>query len=231
MVFRGFLGRLFDPHRGDVGRLVRAFPLALQEDVRAASEVLPFENRTLRLAHGQARYVDNFVSDYRPEVLKLRGEEVELPYRVYFEEPEQSVVSNLSEVQQRIVSCIYLRHHNGFVRQKYLEKLIGASDHFICPFTVQLIGEYVVEILYVVEKLITPAVLPEYAAFVASNQFYWKQTESRMISYWNEYYRREFPKLGDYVGKRLVDRLSGASRAVLDFNLGDTPNNDAGQSR
>jgi hypothetical protein len=61
MVFRGFLGRLFDPHRGDVGRLVSAFPLALQEDVRAASEVLPFENRTLRLAHGQARYVDNFV--------------------------------------------------------------------------------------------------------------------------------------------------------------------------
>jgi hypothetical protein len=215
MVLRKILGRLFDLHRGDKERIVRAFPIAIHEDVRSALKILPFENHTLRLADGRFHFVDNFVSDYRPLLLALREEEVELPYRIYLEEPKDTILSTLTELQQRIVSCIYLRHHNGFVRQKHLERLFGATDDFICPFAVQLIGEYVIEILYDIEKLIVPEVLPQYAAFVAANPLYWKQTESRMISYWNEYYRGEFPKLKVYVGKRLVDRLSGAVREFV----------------
>lgn len=46
-----------------------------------------------------------------------------------------------------------------------------------------------------------------YAEFVGENPKYWRQTESRMISYWNEYYRYKFPKLKEYLGFEIVDRI------------------------
>ena len=95
--------------------------------------------------------------------------------------------------------------------------MIGRTEAFVCPFTVQLLGEYVVELLLVLEKLITSDDLTDYAEFLDSNRFYWKQTQSRMVSYWNEYYRADFPRLEDHVGKRLADRLSEAMRHLEDL--------------
>ena len=46
-----------------------------------------------------------------------------------------------------------------------------------------------------------------YVKFINENSRYWKQTESRMISYWNEYYRDNFPLLKDYIGKKIVDEI------------------------
>jgi len=48
--------------------------------------------------------------------------------------------------------------------------------------------------------------------FIRDNPKFWMQTESRMISYWNEYYRRPtFPKLKDYIGKQIIDRIKKAN--------------------
>ena len=140
-----------------------------------------------------------------------------MPYRIYLNEPVEDKLAALSERQQVILHCLYLRHHDGYIRQKHLEQLIGRTEAFVCPFTVQLLGEYVVEILLVLEKLITSADLTDYAEFLDSNRFYWKQTQSRMVSYWNEYYRADFPRLQDYVGKRLADRLNAAMRHLEDL--------------
>ena len=43
--------------------------------------------------------------------------------------------------------------------------------------------------------------------FAIENPKYYQQTESRMISYWNEYYRRRFPKLGIYPGRIIFDLI------------------------
>jgi hypothetical protein len=68
------------------------------------------------------------------------------------------------------------------------------------------------EILEVLNRHINASTIDNYIKFIKENKKYWQKTESRMISYWNEYYRRsKFPKLKDYIGKQIVDRLKIAN--------------------
>lgn len=210
MNLRQFFKTIWDRNSKDIDRLVKAFPSEFDNDVRATAAILPFNEREFVLTDGSIQQHDFFVTDYRPNDLLVRNGTIRVPYRVYLNEPRQDKIESLSETQQVILHCIYLRHYNGFVRQKHLELLTGKTHSFICPFTTQLLGEYVVEILLVLESIITPSVINEYAEFLCSNSFYWKQTQSRMVSYWNEHYRQDFPRLKDYVGKRLVDHLNSA---------------------
>ncbi len=64
------------------------------------------------------------------------------------------------------------------------------------------------EILEVLDRHINEKNIDNYKRFVKDNPKYFLQTECRMISYWNAYYRRHrFPKLKDYIGYRLVNRI------------------------
>jgi hypothetical protein len=213
MSLRKLLSELFDRDFEDIERIVNAFPSALRGDVREVVKVLPFSERTLLLAHGSVRHEGSFVSEYQPQVLIVAGEEIKVPSRIYLNEPNEAVLERLSLRQKSVLNCIYLRHHNGYVRQKHLKQLRGESESFVCPFTVQLLGEYVIEVLEDLDGVIEQPVTASYIDFLEQNAFYWKQTQSRMVSYWNEYYRSDFPSIKDYIGKRLVDRLNEALRS------------------
>lgn len=71
---------------------------------------------------------------------------------------------------------------NGYIRQQRLEK-IKNNDYWITPFTFQLLGEYVVEILDVIDEQLDNNKLEKYKRLVVENPKYYQQTESRMISY------------------------------------------------
>ena len=200
---------MLNPHRGDIKRLVGAFPAYLSDDVRAAVSIIPFTN-PVRLADGESHNLDFFVTEFKPQIVAMGSETIQLPYRVYFNEPDSKVIETLSDRQHILLRCIYLRHHDGHVRQKHLEHLSGVNEAFLCPFAIQLLGEYVIEILDVLEHVFSEPFVSVTAEFLNANQFFWKQTQSRMISYWNEYYRNQCPDLHQYVGKRLVDQLNEA---------------------
>ncbi len=188
-------------------KILNSFPATLRPDVGKAIEVLPLNEHNVLLAGGQIHQVDNLI--HSDEQLVLLGKELlRIPYRLYFNEPNPDKEKLLTDQQKTILNCIYLRHHNGFVRQKRLEKLVDTTLYFITPYTFQLLGEYVIEILEVLDRHINDKTIDTYVDFVNENRKYWQQTESRMISYWNEYYRRpKFPKLKDYIGKQIVDRI------------------------
>ena len=82
----------------------------------------------------------------------MRGEEIKIPCRVYFEEPEGKKLADLNRRQQTILHCIYLRHHNGFVRERHLTKIIEADDYFALPFQVLILGEYVEELISILDQ-------------------------------------------------------------------------------
>ncbi|WP_216688381.1 hypothetical protein [Hymenobacter siberiensis] len=132
------------------------------------------------------------------------------PYRLYFNEPDTELENKLSELQRTILSCIYLRHHNGFLRQRRLEMLFDKNEDWVAPFKLQLLGEYIFEILEVLDKHINDKSIASYMKIVSENPKYWQQTESRMISYWNEYYRWKFPKLRKYLGRQIADKIKKA---------------------
>ncbi len=204
---------LTDAHSEDKDRIVRAFPSSVEADVRTVIAILPFHQDRIKLATGEYRRFDNLVSDWRPQVLRLRAEEIQIPYRIYLNEPQPNELSHFSDRQRIIFNCIYLRHDDGFVRQKHLEKLKGIPEYYICPFSIQLLGEYVIEILEVLDTLITDTVIGQYAELLTSNPLFWQQTQSRMTSYWDAYYRYGNPKLRQYIGQRIVDRLNAAIRS------------------
>ncbi len=46
-----------------------------------------------------------------------------------------------------------------------------------------------------------------YLDFIEENPEYWQLTKNRVISYWNEYHRHKYPKLEEYFGVKLMNRL------------------------
>lgn len=194
----------------DKTRLINSFHSSLRQDVEEVVKVLPPDHNVL-LRGGQIHSIDGLIHPTEYKVY-FDGELLTIPYRLYFNEPKLEKEKDLSPTQKEILNCIYLRHHNGFVRQKRLEQIIDTTDEFVIPYTFQLLGEYVMEILVVLDRHINDKTIDKYIRFIAENKGYWQQTESRMISYWNEYYRRpNFKKLGDYIGKQIVDKLLKAN--------------------
>lgn len=187
-------------------RILNAFPAALLQDVEKVIEILPIKE------------VNNPIHSTE-QLLYLDKEALKIPCRIYFNEPGLDKEELLTGLQKTILHCIYLRHHNGYVRQRRLERLVDNTEYFVIPFTFQLLGEYVMEILEVLEKHINTTTIHGYARFITENPKYWTQTESRMISYWNQYYRHpmypdylppKYPTRKEYVGQKIVDRLKDA---------------------
>lgn len=142
------------------------------------------------------------------EILMFEGEQVCIPSRFYFDEPKVEDERKLTHTQRMVLNCIFLRHHDGFVRQKRLEQLIGVTDSFIIPYSVKLLGEYVAEILWILDKQINSSTIESYVKFINENQGFWELTKNRVVSYWNEYYRHQYPNLNNYIGQQIINRLN-----------------------
>jgi len=192
-------------------KLRDAFPKTLKGEIEVVLSILPFDENNVKRTGQQIIKVDNliFPSDL---TVQLDGELLDIPYRIYFNEPDFEKENKLTDIQKIILNCIYLRHSDGYVRQRRLENLVDKNEKWITPFTTQLLGEYVFEILQVLDKHINDNTIDNYVKFIRDNPKFWKQTESRMISYWDVYYRRPtFPMLKDYIGKQIIDRIKKAN--------------------
>ena len=187
-------------------RLIKSFPKELYLDLKEVLKIIPFENRKIKLCDGKIYKVDNLIHEKELNLV-LEKETLAIPYRIYFDEPNSELEKTMTVKQKDILNCIYLRHHNGYIREKRLNLLSVNSGKWTIPFTVQLIGEYVYELLPIIDKRLNENTLDFYAEFRDENPQYWQQTESRMISYWNEYYRFQFPKLKEYLGFKLINQI------------------------
>lgn len=200
-----------DSHTEYKDKILNSFPKALKKDVEEVLAILPFDEKNITLCDGQIHKMDSLIHPKALLTVRLNNELLTIPSRIYFNEPDIEKENKLTDIQKAILNCIYLRHHNGYLRQRRLEKLLDRNDYFIIPFTLQFLGEYVFEILEVLNKHIIENNIDLYRNFINENPKYWQQTKSRMISYWNEYYRRNFPKLRNYLGQEIVKRIGKVS--------------------
>lgn len=187
-------------------RLKLAFPKSLESDLNVVLDIIPFDENRIKLCDGNTHMIGDLIhEDFYSTIFDSK--ELKIPFRLYFNEPSSESEMTLNEKQQAILNCIYLRHHNGFLRQKRLEKLKGIDFYWITPFTFQLLGEYVFEILEVLDNQLDDSQLENYKKYALENPKYWQQTEGRMISYWNEYYRFKSPKIKTYIGRLIFDQI------------------------
>ncbi|GAB3636020.1 hypothetical protein GCM10027422_16100 [Hymenobacter arcticus] len=194
-----------------------AFPMVASLDLTAVMRVLP-TTRQVQERYGNSYPVVTLLSSDAEEV-RLSGLTVRLPGRVYFAEPLATDESTLPVRQQVVRHCIYLRHHDGYVRQRRLEQLLAAPyELFTVPFTFSLIGEYVKEILEVLDTALLSELLASYVGFIQENPRYWQRTQGRVTSYWDVYYRgyyRGGTPFRHYVGARLLKKLKHALQQAM----------------
>jgi len=166
--------------------LIEAFPAQVREDVITVLSGLPFDPHS---------YQRNCYS------VKVSGEQLIIPYRVYHEIPKIRS-AQLTASQNELLQCILTRHSDGLVRQQSLERIIRSKRPWVPAYVVQLAGEYVVEILSVIEQNLNSLDDKIYSEFLTENREFFSATAQRIDSYWDCYYR-EMQREG-YPGFRVL---------------------------
>jgi len=171
--------------------LVNAFPAGLRDDAMKVVSALP----------NPSHWANTFT-------VKIGEETVWIPYRIYHD-PVQIDSANLSGTQLNLLACLLTRHHCGFTRAENLNRILHSNQNWVPPFIVQLLGEYVVEILCVIRDNLNLLDVQTYREFLVRNPTFYRKTKERVQSYWNCNYRGEHKE--DYAGFQIIeffDRLN-----------------------
>ena len=165
--------------------LASAFPVAVRDQVCLALSTFPITR-----ALGQTFSV------------RVRNDVVTLPDRIH-NDPALIRLDQLTNPQREFIDCLLTRHTDGFVREQHLERIIHSRNVWVPPFVIQLVGEYVIEILQLVKQNLQNLDASIYGNFLRANPDFFATTERRVISYWNCYYR-DYTR-DEYVGFQLLE--------------------------
>ena len=183
--------------------LFKAFPKKLRKDIMVTWFFILFKFFNLI-----------FNSDVGSFEFKLDNEIVKIPYHTYHVPNFKWLTSVLSQTQKKIIYCIFTRSYDGYVREKYIKKILEEKiEEWEIPFIVKLCDDYVIEILEVIYDKLKDRDNTDIKNFCLNNKKELFKSYSRMVSYWNEYYREINFK--DYVGRKIFVECLGYSK---DFN-------------
>lgn len=181
-----------------------SFSSKLREDLNAVLEILP--NKTYR-------DVCIITSDSIISYI-LNDKVIEIPYRMYLLDIDDSKYDALNQTQKQILCCIYTRSCNGYIREKYLRRLLDMQfEQWTIPFIVKLCDEYVIEILEIIYDKLRERDNTDIQSFCLRNKVSTSKGYSRMISYWNEYYREREIDFSKYIGRSLFRECLGYNRS------------------
>ena len=138
----------------------------------------------------------------------LNGAPLAIPARLYFPELPTGIYRGLDRAQQAVISCLYSRHANGHIRERHLRILLSSDPSWVVPFVFALVGEYVVELIELIEEAAKQSDQRQrLATFGRGAPDFCALTCRRAVSYWNCYYQPRFPRFIDYPAFRLLDSL------------------------
>ncbi len=163
---------------------IKAFPTSLTPTINSLLDKIEFKKE-----HDPTE----------PILVSVDNEILEIPYRIYYDDP---LATNLTNDEALVLACYFTRHNDGHIREKYLLTLIKSRKYFTTPFIVQLLGEYVKEILQIIKDNLDSNLLDNLIKFKTENRKFFKDTNERIISYWNCYYKT-IPKK-DFIGFQII---------------------------
>ena len=164
--------------------LVNCFPSRYREDVQEVCAQLDLHSK---------------LDPRRPFQVVIEGEGLAIPQRIYSDESQLENIDILSRTQQEISLCFFSRHHNGFVRERCLKEMIGSKEDFVAPFVLQLLGEYIIEIIEYIYQNKEFLNKPAFKKFIAENPAFYNLIWQRIYSYWDCYCRMIYPKYKRHV--------------------------------
>lgn len=140
--------------------------------------------------------------------VNIGNDVINLAGRIYGAEIQPRNSSQpLSSTQHNLLSCYFSRSHDGYRREHYLRKIVGLDEVWVVPFVLQLVGEYVLDIVELInEQADTLLAMDSYRQFIKNNPEFISLLRARVSSYWNCYYREDYPVSCDYPGSLFVSR-------------------------
>ena len=91
-----------------------AFPSCLGENLNKVIQIMPqttFNNVSIVTSDDVIEYI-------------IKNNVVAIPYRMYLLDISDVEYEKLTQTQKQILCCIYTRSCNGYIREKYLRKLL-----------------------------------------------------------------------------------------------------------
>jgi len=194
---------IFKQNQTNMSSICDSFPKELEEDVLAVLKIIPPKMPS----------DPDIVLSVNKNEYRLSCEIVSIPYRIYVIEPLDKEISQLTDIQKLILYCIYTRNSNGYLREKYIKKILTSPfEEWCIPFIVKLCDEYVIEILYAIYDSLKIRNNDDIKSFCIENKSLVCKSYSRMVSYWNEYYRAENYDIRKYIGRKLFRECMGYNR-------------------
>lgn len=138
---------------------------------------------------------------HNEEYLLLDDSRISFPDRICFADDKEAYDKLTTKEEKLIYHCIFTRSNNGYVREKHLRAILAEDFTEWCfPYILKLSSEYVVELLDIIYEAFKEKDNSLFQAFCMNNPYMFRYCHSRMVSYWNEYYRDFYPQYRKYVG-------------------------------
>lgn len=141
---------------------------------------------------------------------QLSGEMVKLFNHIELEELD---MADLTETEKLMLYCVYTRHKNGYIREKYVKKILEMElSEWEFPFLLKLSGEYIYEILMIIYNSLQNKDNQKLKEFAKNNKELLCEEYARMLKYWNQFYRTKKIRFHNYIGKKLFYECYGYTR-------------------
>ncbi len=171
------------------------FPKSLEEDWLSLAKKLHIEN--IRVSDKKTTY-------------RLNQEIVDIPYRIKLEEVEDA---DLTQTEKLMLYCVYTRHFDGHIREKYVRKILDMElQDWEYPFFLKISEEYVYEILALIYNKLKGQNNTTIKEFAENNKELLCKGYSKMINYWNRFYRARTLNFHNYIGRKLFRDCFGYNR-------------------
>jgi hypothetical protein len=216
--------------------VIKAFPKDVSNEVVGVLEILPYNKKLTIQSKGEnieilpeyqngKFYIQDKMYDFNNMIydcenienydltynfftfrVSLIDEFIKIPYRIYINEVENDIIDKLSGTQKIILYCLYSRNYNGYIRQKYIEKLLDKKEYFITPYVIEMIGEYVPEIMVLLDEYIEEN-KTNIMQYICYNIYKWRDISGRVSSNYL-YHKEKYPKYKEYIGAKLVKKIN-----------------------
>lgn len=138
------------------------------------------------------------------------GEEIFIPYRVYFKITPLKKVTDLTKRQRQIYYAILSRSFNGHVREEAIKNLLKMDgEAWVKAYVIEICGEYVSQILNNVYQVLSQRDCTDYKRLCQLNFKAVCLKHAHMISFWAAYHRYDFYRYKSWIGKRLFKDCFG----------------------
>ena len=172
----------------------------------AARRAFPFDMASL--ANEAALELSSFADDtyrQRSEPSDVKGQMVAIPRRLHFIglSADTDGLSNLNLASR----CLITRATDGRLRQKAVRSIIEHQSAWGAPFVLMLLGEYVIEIVEDIRDALPVLDQSVYGNLVRENRQTVQRLRARATSYWDAYYRQQYPQKRDYPGLQALHEM------------------------